>query len=308
MMPNLHTVDGLTELIKRVNQLVADQLKELLENKHLYQRVSIDPSSIVGELSTRIYKTPGEAFGRDAPRLVNEARFIPAKRELYRSGIGGRSDPAFTLIIEHIKIFCDNCDEREAFAPAIYVDLTEEILKLTHLTPPASQLQLFSLTYECQRCKKSLVSFLVMRWAWHLRLDGRSPMEHIEVPPFIPKPEQSLYRDAVIAVHGGKILAGLFYLRTFIDQFARRLTGKTGKVTGDEIMDAYNSLLPTSLKDQMPSLREWYDKLSDAIHAAREDDELFDQAKTAIEKHFDIRRVFNILETPNQAIRPEPDE
>ena len=165
------------------------------------------------------------------------------------------------------------------------------------LASPASQFQLLSLTYECQRCKNSLVSFLVRRNSWHLVLDGRSPMEHIEVPPFIPKVEQSFYRDAVIAVHGGKTLAGLFYLRTFIDQFARRQTGKTGKVTGDEIMDAYNGLLPASLKDQMPSLREWYDKLSDAIHAAREDDRLFEEARTAIESHFDIRRVFKVPET-----------
>src|SRR5258708_37986115 len=33
----------------------------------------------------------------------------------------------------------------------------------------------------------------------------------------------------------------LFYLRTFIEQFARRITGTQGKETGDVIMDKYSA-------------------------------------------------------------------
>jgi hypothetical protein len=42
-------------------------------------------------------------------------------------------------------------------------------------------------------------------------------MEYVDVPNHIPKQERDLFRDAMIAVHGGKALAGLFYLRTFIE-------------------------------------------------------------------------------------------
>lgn len=114
-----------------------------------------------------------------------------------------------------------------------------------------------------------------------------------------------IYR-AVIAFNSGKILAALFYLRTFIEQFARRVTGLTGKVTGDEILDDYYKSLPAPTRDEMPSLREWYDKLSDALHSAREDAPLFETAKTQIEKHFDIRRVFNIPEKMPVAKPAEP--
>ena len=69
------------------------------------------------------------------------------------------------------------------------------------------------------------------------------------------------------------MLAALFYLRIFIEQFARRVTGKTGKVTGDKIMDAYNETIPPKHRDSMPSLREWYDKLSAPIHEASDDAE-----------------------------------
>lgn len=139
-----------------------------------------------------------------------------------------------------------------------------------------------------------------------MSLHGRSPMETLELPVQIPKPELKFYRDALIAYNTGKILAALFYLRTFIEQFGRRITGKTGKVTGDEIFDAYADTLPPHLKAQMPSLREWYDKISEPIHSATEDAGLFETAKTEIEKHFDIRRVFDIPETaPARAVETE---
>jgi hypothetical protein len=44
----------------------------------------------------------------------------------------------------------------------------------------------------------------------------------------------------------------------------------------------------------MPSLGEWYEKLSEALHSAKEDSELFESAREKIEKHFDIRRVHDL--------------
>jgi hypothetical protein len=71
-----------------------------------------------------------------------------------------------------------------------------------------------------------------------------------------------------------------------------------GRETGDEIMEAYSGTLPNAQRDQMPSLREWYGKLSAPIHTADEvaADNLFDPAREEIERHFDIRRVFKIPE------------
>jgi hypothetical protein len=155
---------------------------------------------------------------------------------------------------------------------------------------------MFSMVYQCQSCLGLPESFLVRRERWTLSLQGRSPMEHIEVPKFLPKLETPFYRDAVIAFNSGKTLAALFYLRTFIEQFGRRITGISGKATGDVIFDAYYKTLDAKHSDQMPSLRDWYDKLSESVHSAREDAALFESAKIEIEKHFDFRRIFGILE------------
>jgi hypothetical protein len=123
-------------------------------------------------------------------------------------------------------------------------------------------------------------------------------MEQVEVPKYIPKEERLLFRDALIAAHGGKILAALFYLRVFIEQFARRVTGETGRRYGDELMEEYGKTLPDQYRSMMPSLREWFEKLSEPIHAARDDEKLFEEAKEAITQHFEIRKVFKIRGTP----------
>lgn len=156
----------------------------------------------------------------------------------------------------------------------------------------------------CQSCQRTTAAFLVRRNGWDLELHGRSPIEELEIPKYIPKLEYSLFRDSVIAFNSGKVLAALFYLRAFIEQFARRLTGKTGRITGDEVMTAYSEGLAPALRDLMPSLREWYDKLGVPIHAAKDDTEVFQSARTAIEKHFEIRKVHAIPEPVREEPKP----
>jgi hypothetical protein len=159
-------------------------------------------------------------------------------------------------------------------------------------------LQLFFIAYQCEHCHGAPAGLLIRRDGWRFSLDGRSPMEEIQLPPYIPKKEGHLFRDAMIARFAGKQLAAVFYLRTLIEQFARRQTGMRGRETGDEIMAAYSAILPNDQRDQMPSLREWYGKLSAPIHTADEiaAETLFDFAREEIERHFDIRRVFKIAE------------
>lgn len=199
-----------------------------------------------------------------------------------------------------MKLFCSTCSAREAFRPIWFFEITNELLrqnlkgekfKITF----GNTFQLFYLVYQCQRCETKPEVFLVKRDGLDLSVEGRSPIEHIEIPNYVPREERHWFRDAVIAFQTGKVLAALFYLRTFTEQFARRKTNlKEGRKTGDEIMAAYADTLPIGLRDSMPSLREWYDKLSEALHGAREDADLFEAARGNIEKHFDIRRVHEL--------------
>jgi hypothetical protein len=231
-------------------------------------------------------------------------RFVLTQQEMTPSLRAAAGAKMLSLVLElpNVSLHCKKCDRREAFSPVWYVDVSKDIetavatgvSKKVALSPG---LQFLFLVYQCQRCLGVPESFLVRRESWSLSLHGRSPIEFVELPKYIPKTESKYYRDAIIAFNSGKTLAGLFYLRTFIEQFARRVLIIEGRLTGEELFDQYKETLPSHLKDAMPSLRECYERLSEALHSAREDINLFESVQVNVEKHFEIRQVFNIPES-----------
>jgi len=293
--------DAQKSLLNWLGKNAAEWLKVLLETKHLYQKVDFDPGKAAKALLSQVVPNHQRVFSE---WLVNE---LPGKRFTLEpqfsilAKLANQSDAAVPLILPHVSIFCKACERREAFAPIWHSDLIGEIRTAisSGTSKPIALLkafQMFSLAYQCQRCLGPPEAFLVRREGWTLSLHGRSPMERVEIPIYLPKIESKFYRDAVIAFNSGKTLAALVYLRTFIEQFGRRITGKTGKATGDEIFDAYYKTLEPKYAGHMPSLRDWYDKLSEAVHSASEDAALFESAKIEIERHFDFRRIYKMNE------------
>lgn len=214
--------------------------------------------------------------------------------------------PVRCLVVTNVKLFCAKCGCKEAFRPIWVEDVTNQIRLLHYqqkvaVSRPVSTLSFWAsfqhivLVFQCQRCEGKPVVFLLKRDSTDLYLEGRSPIEHVEIHPSLPKKEGKWFRDAVVAHQSGKTLAGLFYLRTFIEQFGRKMTGMLNdKKTGDEILSAYSDSLHDKVRDAAPSLKELYEKLSEAIHGAKEDTELFESAKSKIEEHFEFRRLYKL--------------
>jgi len=274
----------------------SDCLKDLLENKHLYQKTAIPYDEILASERGNVLPAIRQLF--DQKVQSTPMNFHLSSGPLYSVERPGARSSTLLIILSNARLFCKRCDRLEPFQPVWWTDAANEARNPRYETPveiPANQ-QWFYLMYQCQGCQGIPELILVRRSGWNLFLDGRSPMEGIQVERFLPKPEQQWFRDALIAYNSGKILAGLFYLRTFIEQFARRQTKSAGRATGEEILTAYGQQIPLKQRDSMPSLGEWYEKLSEALHHANEDPALFDAARQEIERHFDIRRVFKIPE------------
>lgn len=158
--------------------------------------------------------------------------------------------------------------------------------------------QIFLLRYQCQNCKKDPVTFLVKREGLKLTLCGRSPMEEIETPHFIPKQVVGFYRGAVLAFNCNAYLPALFMLRTTIEQHMRLAISagdKNKKMSGDELADAYANILHPDFSSHNQSLKPVYASLSDAIHAAKDDGQLFESERTKVLAHFEAKEVFERL-------------
>jgi hypothetical protein len=283
-------------LAKVVNEDLNKSYKELLETKHVYQSVTIDFESSFTAIAAKI-TLPNEKqmFADYADTARGKTLFVSEEQQHALDAGFGQNYPLLGLVLDNVKLYCAVCKAVETFSPASYSDVMNDALNPnSRIVSYPPQFQIFAISYQCETCKKLPIAFLIRRKEWKLTIDGRSPFETVVLPSFIPKIESRLLTGAVVAHQTGNPLAGLFYLRSFIEQFARRQTGIKGKQTGKKILDAYQKLIPKKQRDQMPSLRSWYDKLSAPIHMAKEDGAMFEEAKKAIIEHFDFRRAFKI--------------
>jgi hypothetical protein len=293
---NLSSATAGREFILRVGQAASQQLKTILETKNLYQSVAVDYDDLYQQLASDVISHPSEkeAFRQHANVVVNR-RLRIADKQLFEEGGGF---PALTLLIQNVKLYCSHCKQRETFSPTSFVDSTDAIIQrhsVEHrVAPPPTMYQIFTLLYQCEVCRAVPVVYLVKFHDWKLIIEGRSPFGEVEVPDFIPKDERKLFSNAIVAAQTGHELAGVFYLRCFIEQFARRQTRIKDRQAGDAILAEYQSRLPLPQRDYMPSLRAQYETLSAAIHEATSDEALFNRVKEEIVRHFDFRRIFKI--------------
>jgi hypothetical protein len=119
----------------------------------------------------------------------------------------------------------------------------------------------------------------------------------VSASQFGPGPQARSDSDAIVATNAGHTLASLFYLRTLIEQHMRSIVRRDDRLRGDDLSTTYAKTLDKDIRSRLPSFAELYEKLSAALHAARDDDELFTeclQASRAISKRRPLLRKLRI--------------
>jgi hypothetical protein len=265
---------------------VVTVLGTLLQQKHLYQGLPVRPTD------TYLVKSENQANAEE--RLPAVTQFIRNAWSVDPPPPSGYVPVCFCRPPD-IKLFCSACNRVEAYNLVFADDLFRRIEQGAFETKGETD-QLFLFAYKCQSCKGTPETFLIRRRGLRLRNEGRSPIEHVEVSTAIPKAVSRFVSGAVVAHQSGQTLAGLFLLRTFIEQWARLATGSQ-KQQPDQVIEEYMTMLPSDFRGRFPSMRSLYAELSADIHAARGSAELFDQARGQIDQHFDARRLFK-LEQP----------
>ena len=278
------------QLEHHLGQTIAEAVALLLSTKHLYQHVAVEaiPKGLAGD--------PG------APPHVE--RYVPEEelRVMWwpevtdpRTGVlsGAAGLPYLRFEVPPVKLFCSVCARAEPYNP--FRSLAHSQPYTESFSPHAGaheMVQVFVFHYQCQSCRGTPETFLIRRDGLKLTLCGRSPIEHVHVPDFIPKKQRRFYSDAIVAYQCKHTLEALFMLRTLVEQFACERS--PGETLADRAIDAYMGRLPGDLSDRLPSLRKLYEDLSTAIHAARADVKLFEQVLKDLNAHFDIRRVHKL--------------
>lgn len=269
---------------------VAGALKMLLESKHLYQAVTVDESPVSNFWETVQVRVKERTVNMDA------LKFGVGEVEWSFAGIGTQFTNArssFTLGVHiyppHARMFCKTCGRVEPFNFRYSTGLIEDAVTSKADGKPQIE-QVYAFSYLCQGCQKLPEVFLIRRTGAKLTLCGRSPMEHVPVPPEIPKEVAKYYSGAVVAYQSGQALAALFMLRTTCEQWARRFADPADKA--DVAIDKYMASLPEDFKARFPSLRDMYSDLSADIHAAKGSDALFEDILDKLGLHFRARQLY----------------
>lgn len=120
-------------------------------------------------------------------------------------------------------------------------------------------------------------------------------MEVLPVPSFIPRSVRGYFAEGTIANRCGRTLAGIFFMRVVLEQWACRFDVSKAMLA-DKALDHYMTTLPGDFKGRFPSLRELYSDLSEAVHKARADVNLFERARSVILEHFEARQLFKVAD------------
>lgn len=279
-------------LLANFGLLVQEQVKILLENKHLYQSIRID-HKVLDEDLKKHYKIDQKSIESYESCIYDE--WFPSNPSNHRPpSYRTEKMPSFVHFdMPDVKLYCQKCKRKEAFN----IIATENFLQQNIFTPfkdiKKHTIQVFAVSLLCQSCKSLPEVFLIRREDMKLIICGRAPIEEVEVPKDIPKIITKYYSDAVVAYQSGQTLAGNFLLRTLIEQWSLEKV-QNSKLRADEIIDKYMESLPDNFNRQFKSMREIYGKLSEDIHKAVGSSELFEEAKEVIIEHFEARRLFKL--------------
>lgn len=269
---------------------VSGSLRALLETKHLYQSLRIGADQLkekVGDEELR------EAIDRALHDRWHAGDEISRQRPDYACTPDGMPlPPTVDFLVEHIKSICSMCKERGPFEMLrtydLFMDREREWRSIEY---PRDQK--FAFVMQCQSCRGIPDVFLVQRRGLKITLAGRSPMELLDVPSFIPKEVRRWYSNAIVAFQSGQVLPAIFLLRVLIEQFCKHKLEASEKFA-DELLAQYMASLPEDFNSRFPSLRDIYSRLSEAIHDANGSTEVFESSVKGLEKHFDARRVYEL--------------
>ena len=261
-------------------------LKELFENKGLYQNLRLDdaefkkvvPNTLIDEFRKRPfipYCRSGTLRMGGAPSLGTPTDELPIGYYLPTVML---PCPICTHVASYLSHACSNSYRLQDPYPLLGAD-TEQV---------------WPMYYQCSVCRKHNIVFQVLRKGLKLQLTGRSTAFRPAIAKEWPKEIREIIEDAFVAVAEGDVAAGYYHLRTAIEFYLKSclVIPFTAKVDGTELCDKYNSQADDRLKQSFPTFGPMYSELSLGLHSREVTAERFTKVSNDFLGHLQAKALF----------------
>lgn len=264
---------------------VVRALKELLQNKGMYQNLRIDDASFKSALP---------------PALTDEFRtrpYMPHSRggmtPVGGTGIGTPTEQMpIGFYLPAVTLPCPTCAHSSSY-------LSNPYSKQKHFDDPypllgADTEQVWSLYYSCSVCRKHHIVFQVVRKGFRLQLTGRSTPFRPAIAKEWPKEIKEIIEDAYLAVSEGDVPAGYYHLRTAVEFYLKTCLSVPVemKVDGTELCEKYNMQADERLKLGFPTFGPMYSELSLGLHSRAVSVEGFTKISSNFLGHLKAKAMF----------------
>lgn len=304
---------------------IENGLRELIETRYLYQKVTVDLNPVEKVMKPHIEQAPIRAgkititgaemvaWQQNLPNHLKALRTEIEKRpwelatrhvgddsfhaEIHRTASVGTS-PVGTPIekmpirfyLPTVKIMCGGtCNSMSAFSAHV----SSSRFSLESLYPKIGVNgieQMFHPIFRCEVCRKMTYNVLVHRVGLRLHLCGFGPRRELLASRSVPKPLAPILSDAEQAIAENDVFAGFYHLRTLLEHYLKQRLGipLEDQIRGEQLVAKHYDTLPLPWRSVLPSISDAYTSLSENLHARKGGVEDFQKLRDKICDHIDM--------------------
>ena len=199
--------------LKEMEIAIEKALQLLINTCHLYQSLEVDFEDAIEKETREMYARRLRTDVTEKIENVRKDVLVEVDALDWVFGVAG-TNIKVGFALKPVRTMCGRCGEVLPFN-------TSAQQPVSVISLGVRGRQVFTIPIQCQGCRSNIIVLLVARSGRKIQLVRRSEFEEISVPGYVPKQQRSFYSRASIAFNCGEFLAGVFLLRTVIEQYMR---------------------------------------------------------------------------------------
>ena len=316
---------------------IENAMRELIETRYLYQKVTVDLNPVEELLKPQIANPPmppgkqtitagkSVAWNQGLPDYLKALRLEIEKRpwrlqtrhtgdnpqyaEIHRTASAGTS-PVGTPIekmpihfyLPAVQIMCGGACKRVTTFSAHVSSSRFSLESLNSRIGSKGIEEIFQPVYRCEICRSMIYALLVHRIGLRLHLCGFAPRREPLPSRSVPELLAPILSDAEQAIAENDVFAGFYHLRTLLEHYLKQRLGipLADQIRGEELIARHYAAIPIEWRSALPAISDAYTTLSENLHARKGKVEDFQRLRNQVCDHIDMLALMDRQRPPDR--------